>query len=561
MVILGSPFLFNTESNEMKTTNFFAVLAVVSIATSEIRAQNDEAQIHGNVQWDAQYYNEDSLIGAPVVPEAIRSSFRGDLTFNKGDFSAGMRFESYQKVLQGFDSRFDGNAIMYRFAQYNKDGFDVTIGSFYEQFGSGIVLRTYYEPTLGYDSFLDGARIKYSPKPGIELKGVIGRQRFYMDYSPGTVRGLDGEIDLKSTVPFMTEWKTRVIVGASIVNKYQESNDLLTPGNVLAHAARLKISRGNFLFNAEYAQKGQDPSFDNKKIYKYGNALLMNMSYFKKGLGAFIGIKRVDNMSFRSGRAMFGLDPMINFHPALTKQHLYALANFYPYATQPNGEFAINGELGYRIKKKTLLGGKYGTKITVNASFVNAIQKDFIEGEVNSIGGQEYTSSWSLFSDSVYFRDYSVEIYKKFSKKFKAMALYTHQDYNMDVVQGLAGRGIIDQDIFVFEGTYKLTSRNALIVQLQNLTTDKEEGSWGFGMVELTLAPNWFFAVVDQWNYGNEDPDKKIHYLLGSFGYSKNTTRVQFSYGRQRQGITCVGGVCRFVPASNGLSFTLTSSF
>ena len=545
----------------MKTTKLFAVLALASLGISETQAQNNEAQIHGSVQWDAQYYNEDSLIGAPLVPEAIRSTFRGDLTFNKGDFSAGMRFESYQKVLQGFDSRFDGNAIMYRFAQYNKDGFDVTIGSFYEQFGSGIILRTYYEPTLGYDSFLDGARIKYSPKEGIELKGVIGRQRFYMDYSPGTVRGLDGEIDLKSTLPFMEEWKTRVIVGASIVNKYQESNDPLTPGNVLAHAARMKVSRGNFLFNAEYAQKGQDPSFDNKKIYKYGNALLMNMSYFKKGLGAFIGVKRVDNMSFRSGRAMFGLDPMINYHPALTKQHLYALTNFYPYATQPNGEFAINAEVGYKIKKKTLLGGKYGTKITINGSIVNAIQKDFIDGDVNAIGGQEYTSSWSLFSDSVYFRDYNIEIYKKFSKKFKAMALYSHQDYNMDVVQGLAGHGIIDQDIFVVEGTYKLTSRNALIVQLQNLTTDKEEGSWGFGMVELTLAPNWFFAVVDQWNYGNEDPDKQIHYLLGSFGYSKNTTRVQFSYGRQRQGITCVGGVCRFVPASNGLSFTLTSSF
>ena len=29
----------------------------------------DFGQIHGNVQTDVQYYNEDSLIGAPVVPE------------------------------------------------------------------------------------------------------------------------------------------------------------------------------------------------------------------------------------------------------------------------------------------------------------------------------------------------------------------------------------------------------------------------------------------------------------------------------------------------------------
>ena len=33
------------------------------------------------------------------------------------------------------------------------------------------------------------------------------------------------------------------------------------------------------------------------------------------------------------------------------------------------------------------------------------------------------------------------------------------------------------------------------------------------------------------------------------------------SYGKQREGIICVGGVCRQVPAANGFSVTITSSF
>ena len=32
-------------------------------------------------------------------------------------------------------------------------------------------------------------------------------------------------------------------------------------------------------------------------------------------------------------------------------------------------------------------------------------------------------------------------------------------------------------------------------------------------------------------------------------------------YGKQRAGVFCVGGVCRAVPASNGLTFSFTSSF
>ena len=31
--------------------------------------------------------------------------------------------------------------------------------------------------------------------------------------------------------------------------------------------------------------------------------------------------------------------------------------------------------------------------------------------------------------------------------------------------------------------------------------------------------------------------------------------------GKQREGLLCIGGVCRQVPASNGMTFSLTTSF
>ena len=36
---------------------------------------------------------------------------------------------------------------------------------------------------------------------------------------------------------------------------------------------------------------------------------------------------------------------------------------------------------------------------------------------------------------------------------------------------------------------------------------------------------------------------------------------MQLGYGKQREGLLCIGGVCRQVPASNGLTFSLTTSF
>jgi hypothetical protein len=66
---------------------------------------------------------------------------------------------------------------------------------------------------------------------------------------------------------------------------------------------------------------------------------------------------------------------------------------------------------------------------------------------------------------------------------------------------------------------------------------------------------------MDQYNYSNPEEDLQIHYVIGTVGYVQNATRFMVSYGRQRAGLFCVGGVCRNVPASNGLTFTFTQSF
>jgi hypothetical protein len=66
---------------------------------------------------------------------------------------------------------------------------------------------------------------------------------------------------------------------------------------------------------------------------------------------------------------------------------------------------------------------------------------------------------------------------------------------------------------------------------------------------------------MNQWSYGNPDVKKQLHYPTVMLGVTLKTTRIAIGYGRQREGIICIGGVCRQVPASNGLTFSLMSSF
>ena len=78
----------------------------------------------------------------------------------------------------------NGNGIPYRFAQYTIEGLDVTVGNFYEQFGNGLVFRSYEEKDLGIDNAMDGIRLKYSPVQGLALKGFVGKQRFFFSMVP-----------------------------------------------------------------------------------------------------------------------------------------------------------------------------------------------------------------------------------------------------------------------------------------------------------------------------------------------------------------------------------------
>ncbi len=526
----------------------------------------NKGKVNGNFQLDLQSYTEDSAIGAPAVPEKVLTNGFANINYTLGSFSAGLRYEMYLNPILGYDQNYKGNGIPYWYANYVKDELEVTVGNFYEQFGSGLIFRTYEERNLGYDNAMNGVRVKYSPFKGLYLKGLIGTQRYYWEKGPGIVRGIDGEVFLNDLCKKMADKKTNIILGGSFVSKYQKddpSSDYNLPQNVGAWAGRINISSGKVGLQAEYAHKINDPSGVNNIIYKDGDALLVTASYSQKGLGLILSAKRIDNMSFKSSRNELGNALDINFLPPLTKVHTYSLPAIYPYATQPNGEMGLQGQLVYNVKKKSKMGGRYGMNISANYSVVYSIYRTALNDStpIGTEGTLGYDSRFFSIGDDKYFQDFNVEVTKKFNKKLKGIFTYMNLIYDIAVIEGHVGENTVYANVAIADLNYKITPKNSLRLELQGLFTKQDEGDWALALLEYSIAPKWFFTAMDMYNYGNDDPDRRYHFYNFAVAFIKNTNRISLSYGKQREGILCVGGVCRQVPASNGFTLTLSSSF
>ncbi|MGB0427759.1 MAG: DUF6029 family protein, partial [Flavobacteriales bacterium] len=326
-------------------------------------AQINDANISGSFQLNLQNSQQNTAIGAQEVKEGILSNAYADIFYNWKNFRAGLRYEYYSPPTLNLDRRFEGQGIATRFVNFKKDKFEFTLGNFYDQYGSGLIFRSYEERSLGYDNAMNGVQVKYNPTPGVYLKGMVGKQRTFWEYSDGYTRGLDGEFNLNDLNLLAKDCDLNVDLGASFVSKYQQSTSTLynMPLNVGAYSLRAALQYKKVAADVEFVGKSQDPSAQNNYVLSKGKGLLINSSYSTRGFGASLSLKHVDNMDFRSDREQSGQVLLVNYNPALTKQNTWALTTFFPYPTVNLGETGLLAEINYKVPKKSLgvLGGTY----------------------------------------------------------------------------------------------------------------------------------------------------------------------------------------------------------
>lgn len=567
------------------------ILAMTALCTLPATAENKVA-VHGSVQADVLFPQDNATIGTKYDSDSpILFNTYADVNLASKYVDAGLRFEFMKWPLPGFEPDFAGWGVPNIYVKGKLKGVELTAGTFYEQFGSGLILRTYEERTLGIDNSILGGRIKVNAVKGLRFTALGGVQRVYWDWKKyNQVYGADVEGYFHDWFPSLRDKDVALTFGASWVMKNEKEEEIIVPGTnyrlnlpkqVNAFDLRAGFNKGGWNFQAEYAWKDQDPSFDNDYTYNHGQALMLTGSYSRKGLSGTLQVKRSQNMSYRTQRWRDKNGAFINYMPAFTYQHTYSLPAIYPYATQYGpGEWAFNGSFGYTFPRKSPLGGKYGTSLTVNLSYISGLVHEgkpnnglfhTWTGAVNQIMGTDgYKSPFWKMGQTNYW-DFNLQIEKRLSRPVTMQFMYMNQRYNKKAIEGEGGN--IYNNILVVDTKWKINRKFVLRGEVQYMFShqDAEEAEhmnkpensnldkkdWFYGLVEFSWTPYLMFSASDMINVGGTGNN---YYMFGVTG-TYRSNRLQLSYGQTRAGYNCSGGMCRYVPAMKGFQINYTYNF
>ena len=474
-----------------------------------------------------------------------------------------VRMEMNQWPLPGFDARFAGHGIGRLSLTADFQWGYVSVGDVYGQFGSGLILNLYEERDLGIDNSLRGAKIDLMPYRGIHLTAIGGKQRrFWNCYDDGAwgwnyrqdaALGADLELNLHEWSPRLQEQDIELTFGGSYVSRYEQQDTVLTvkdgkvymynlPRWVGAGDVRMELQAKGWDALVEYAYKANDPSVENGYSYRPGQALLLSLSYSQKGLAVLAQVKRSENMSFRSSRSETSLNGRLNLLPVFTPQNAYTLPATYPYTTQYiGGEWAFQAELRYTWPRKTKMGGKYGTTMKLAAAHVQGLRG---EGEWRIKQGKE----------GVYYSDINLELNKKITKRWSLNAMLLYIAYNRLILEGEGD--LVHSGAAVLENKIQITDQVSIRNELQYLYTRQHEGQWVYALLELNL---WHrLTVTGDWEYniGGGPDETKEHFYTAGLTYSHGAHRLSAAYVKTSGGFNCSGGVCRYVPAQEGVKMS-----
>lgn len=529
------------------------LLAIFSVAT--VMAQGDgNGYLVGSFESNTILYSEDTVTNAQMPDGGFGTNNYLKTDYYAGNFSAGLQLEAYQPALIGYPTNLEGAALTNYYISWSDGDFSVTAGTYYDQFGSGLLFRTYEDRTLGVNNAMMGARVTYHYKDIASVKALWGAPRLGMESAEETqVRGLDGSLSLSSLLKIEN---TVLSVEGSLLNRFEPISPLVEElggkASTLGYSARVNFERSGFLVRGEWIDAGEklysNPNIilDGKShLVKNGNAQLIELGYSGGGLGVNVTARRLEWMDLKNSYGSSELNNVLNYLPALCAQYSYAITNLNPYIPQPgttsghinSGEMGGQIDVYYNFRRGTALGGKRGMKVNFNFSTYYNLEE---EG--------------SYTPDKLLWRSVNVGVEKQMTRKFKMQLLYSMQEYNHS--HGI-GKGTWLSNIVVADLLYKFTPTFSTRAELAYLTTFEDQKDWMSGLLEVNFAPSWSIYVSDMFNHG----DTKIHYYNAGFSYTAGRTRVALSYGRNRAGMVCSGGVCRLMPAYTGGNLTVSTSF
>jgi hypothetical protein len=431
----------------------------------------------------------------------------------------------------------------------------ITIGSIYDQVGSGILFRAYEDRGLLIDNALVGLELKYKLTSNIMLKGFTGQQKNNngvnnLRYGP-VIRGFNAEGDFGPG-------KLHIIPGVGVLNRTLDANSMnqvvatinaqdpatrFEPQfNMYAFCAYNTLTYKNFSWYAEGDYKTHEAVLENNVLVdKPGNVAYTTLSYGMKGIALNLSGKRTQDFVMRTSPNEILLNGMLNRQPVIAVLRPERLMARYTPASQDISEMA--GTANLQISPNDV------TNFTLTYTNINTLdnQKLFTEGYAEAY--YQGLNSW-IFQLGAQYLEYNITLYQtRPAALLKAITPFT-------------------------EITYRISEKKSLRAEVQYMSTLQDYGSWVFALLEYDIAPKWAISASDMYNTvvnrNSDNPNfgdpgfgsKKANNYYNLFvAYTKGPHRFSLAYVKQVDGINCSGGVCRYEPAFSGVKATITTSF
>jgi len=518
---------------------FFGLMAI----SSALMAQ-ETGYVTGSFETGNHLYVDDEVNEFQSADDRFGSNNYLKVDYYKGNFSAGLQMESYMPAQIGYPTELNKYALSNIYANWKDEDFQITAGTFYDQFGSGLLFRSWEDRLLGMNNAIMGARFAYDWEDKVAFKAIWGMPRLGMGFTDTQVRGADLSVSLSNIIGLDD---ILLSVEGSVLNKYSaisiaEEEAGVKP-NSIGWSGRVNFDWNGFFAKGEMVDLGKKVVADD---IKRGNAQLVELGYNGRGLGVTMTGRRLEWMGQNILSNSTSSANLISYVPAMSTQYTYMLTTLHPYNPQVGDASTASfnsGEIGgqidafYNFRRGTAIGGKRGMKVHANFSTYYTLAQ---EG--------------SFRPGNLLFRDFSFDVERQWTKEFKMVLLYSLQEYNPGYGQY---KTTWLSNIFVADLLYKWTSQLSTRLELQYLKTYEDKKDWMAALLEVNFAPHWSVWGSDMYNHGMT----KKHYFNAGVSYAKGRTRVALGYGRYKDGYICSGGVCRSIPQYTGANFTVTTSF
>lgn len=439
-----------------------------------------------------------------------------DLSIGLGNFTLDLGFEAHVPPFPGTFAPQDTIGILRRSFSYSRDLFTITAGHYFTTLGNGIVLRSYEDRDLGWNTNIDGAHFKFS-HDWIEGEFFGGKMRDtdgkrYELLQGGALRFMPGDHFYPGATGAVTKIDGMTHYWGSL------TGELYLPfGQLKGEFAAFDFGKDSSGFTV------QNMFTDWNNFLNHGRATYLNATIYAGPLTLFLEGKNYKKFALEDQALA------LNNPPTAVREHLFGLFA----DLNPDG-FKGNNERGFL----TELSGPFPGDNLFLLSYSNTRSEDQNE----------------LLFD---------ELYGQFDVAIGPASTIIGAGFQQDEA-GHYVHGGIHGELPI----RKISLKGEFAHQHRTLTRNFDPArEFFYQTYELGIA--WKSLVLSGIGAATSDPDKDDGdglYTKGWFGGQFNWQfldrhSLALFAGTRKDGKICAGGVCVKKPELKGVELTLTSSF